>query len=99
MLQAQSLYRRCLDLLSTVDLEPLQELLLKVFCEISDAQSAALWVWNEPGTMLLRMHRGLWEKRRFRARFTRLAGPLAARIEGGRPFARDESGNQGFIRP
>jgi diguanylate cyclase (GGDEF)-like protein len=99
VLQAQSLYRRCLDLLSTVDLEPLQELLLKVFCEMSDAQSAALWVRNEPGTMLLRTHRGLWEKEALPRQIDPLTGPLAARIEGGRPFARDESGNLSFYTP
>jgi diguanylate cyclase (GGDEF)-like protein len=99
VLQAQSLYRRCLDLLSTVDLEPLQELLLKVFCEMNDAQSAALWVRNEPGTMLLRTHRGLWEREALPRQIDPQKGPLAARIEGGRPFARDESGDQSFYTP
>jgi diguanylate cyclase (GGDEF)-like protein len=99
VLHAQSLYRRCLDLLSTVDLEPLQELLLKVFCEMSDAQSAALWVRNDRGTMVLRTHRGLWEREALPLQVDAKEGPLAARLEGGVPFARDESGDQSFYTP
>ncbi len=99
VLHTQSLYRRCLDLLSTVDMEPLQELVLKVFCEMSDAQSAALWVRNERGVMVLRAHRGLWDSQSLPAQIDPSQGPLAARLEGGVPFARDGAADQSFYAP
>jgi len=99
VLHTQSLYRRCLDLLSTVDLEPLQELILKVFCEMSDAQSAALWVRNDQGSLSLRAHRGLWDPAGLPAQIDPREGPLAARLEGGVPFARDGAAGQSFYAP
>ncbi|MHB8419954.1 MAG: sensor domain-containing diguanylate cyclase [Myxococcales bacterium] len=99
VLHTQSLYRRCLDLLSTVDLEPLQELTVKVFCEMCDAQSGALWVRNERGAMVLRSHRGLWEAGALEPQIDPREGPLAARVEGGLPFAREGAGGQSFYTP
>ena len=98
-LTAQALYRRCLELLSMVDLEPLHEMILKVFAEMADAQSAALWVRNERGQLVLRAHRGLWAKASLPAQIEPSNGPLAARLEGGLPFAAEPGEGHSFYTP
>ncbi len=97
-LAAEALTRRCQGLLSTVDLEPLQDLVLATFCEVAGARSAALWVRGERGSLVLRVHRGLRDREELPEEIDPRAGPLASRIEGGVPFPRGPDGND-FYAP
>ncbi len=86
-LRTQVLYRRCLDLLATIEIEVLQELIVKVFSELTEAKSAALWLRTRRGTLTLRAHQGLIARAALPAQIDPEHGPLAARIESGEPFA------------
>lgn len=57
-----TLDERCLSLVSTWDLEALQERVLQHLCELSGAQSGALWVASEQSGLRLRAFRGLADK-------------------------------------
>ncbi len=91
-LHAQALYRRCLDMLAVVDLEPLQKLVLALFSELVDAQSAALWLRSEGGALLLSSHRGLVDRASLPLRLDPGDGPFAARLEGSAPFSSGADG-------
>ena len=54
--------QRCLELLSNTDLEWLQERVLADLTALADAQSAALWISDERGLLVLRAWRGLVER-------------------------------------
>jgi diguanylate cyclase (GGDEF)-like protein len=58
----QSLYRRSLEILATLDLERLQDLALQVLASVADAQGAALWIADEKGKLTLRGYRGLVDR-------------------------------------
>ncbi len=60
----QTIHQRGLELLANPDLEWLQERALAEFTSLSDAQSAALWCFDERGNALLRAYRGLVDRRR-----------------------------------
>ena len=66
----QSIIARCLELLGNPDLESLQERVLAELTSFCDAQSAALWVANERGELLLRAYRGLLDRRRLPPQIT-----------------------------
>lgn len=89
--QAQALHARSLELLSTLEIEVLQELILKLFTELTGAQSAALWVQTQRGLLALRAHRGLLPRSALAALIDPLDGPLASRIEGSTPFIAAEA--------
>ena len=82
----QALYRRCLELLSNLDLERLQEQALSDLCAVCDAQSGALWVADDRGELALKAYRGLVNRAKLPARVDAKHGPLAEGIAAKRPF-------------
>lgn len=85
-----NLHQRCLELLSQPDLEWLQERVTLELGAVCDAQSAALWVMDDRGDLVLRAYRGLLDKQ-FLAEKMNPEGPLAGRLREAQPwFARDE---------
>jgi two-component system, cell cycle response regulator len=89
----QALYRRCLDLLSTLDLERLQEAVLAELCAVCDAQSGALWIADNRGTLVLRAYRGLIDRPRLVARIDPKNEPFAEGIQGRVPFPPPDTAN------
>ncbi|AGC46822.1 response regulator/GGDEF/GAF domain-containing protein [Myxococcus stipitatus DSM 14675] len=85
-----NLHQRCLELISQSDLEWLQERIISELSAVCDAQSAALWVLDDRGDLVLRAYRGLLDKQ-FLAEKMNPEGPLAARLKDAQPWlARDE---------
>nr|BDT36208.1 response regulator [Myxococcus sp. MH1] len=85
-----NLHQRCLELISQSDLEWLQERIISELSAVCDAQSAALWVLDDRGDLVLRAYRGLLDKQ-FLAERMSPEGPLAIRLKDAQPwFARDE---------
>ncbi|NTX01242.1 response regulator [Myxococcus sp. CA051A] len=85
-----NLHQRCLELISQSDLEWLQERIISELSAVCDAQSAALWVLDDRGDLVLRAYRGLLDKQ-FLAEKMSPEGPLAGRLRDAQPwFARDE---------
>ncbi|MBI5549745.1 MAG: diguanylate cyclase, partial [Deltaproteobacteria bacterium] len=86
----QALYQRCLGLLSTLDLERLQESCLADLCSVCDAQSGALWLMDDRGDLHLCSYRGLVERAQLAPHIAlrpglfseRLAGPHAFEVPG-----------------
>lgn len=93
----QALYRRCLELLSNLDLERLQEQALADLCAVCDAQSGALWVADERGELLLKAYRGLVNRAALPARVDAKRGPLAEGIAARRPFEMAGPGKDFFL--
>jgi diguanylate cyclase (GGDEF)-like protein len=93
----QALYRRCLDMLSTLDLERLQEGVLSDLCAVCDAQSGALWVVDEKGDLTLRAYRGLVNRARLSPRVEVKRGPLAEGLQGRSAFRLDPNGKEFFL--
>ena len=86
----QNLHQRCLELLSQPDLEWLQERVAAELASVCDAQSAALWIADDRGHLVLRAYRGLLDKQ-FLAERMSPEGPLGNRLREGMPWiARDE---------
>lgn len=86
----QHLHQRCLELLSQPDLEWLQERVIADLGSICDAQSAALWIIDDRGDLVLRAYRGLLDKHFLPERMSP-EGPLANRLREAMPWiARDE---------
>ena len=100
-LQTQALYGRCLDLLATVEIEVLQELMINLFSELSEAKSAALWVRTGSARVLtLRAHLGQLSRATLPSQIDPQDGPLASRIEGRAPFVAESlPGVDGFYLP
>ncbi|MBU8899732.1 response regulator [Corallococcus sp. M34] len=85
-----NLHQRCLELLSHPDLEWLQERIIADLSAVCDAQSAALWVIDDRGDLVLRAYRGLLDKQ-FLAEKMSPEGPLSGRLREAQPWvARDE---------
>lgn len=85
-----NLHQRCLELISQSDLEWLQERIISELSAVCDSQSAALWVLDDRGDLVLRAYRGLLDKQ-FLAEKMNPEGPLATRLKDAQPwFARDE---------
>ncbi|HEX8822137.1 MAG TPA: response regulator [Archangium sp.] len=86
----QNLHQRCLELLSQPDLEWLQERVAAELASVCDAQSAALWIADDRGQLVLRAYRGLLDKQ-FLAERMSPEGPLGNRLREAMPWiARDE---------
>jgi two-component system cell cycle response regulator len=66
--RSQVLYRQGLQILSTLDLERLQDLVLSVLARVTDAQGAALWIADEKGQLALRGYRGVVDRAALPAR-------------------------------
>jgi len=85
-----NLNQRCLELLSHPDLEWLHERIIAELVAVCVAQSAALWVMDDRGDLVLRAYRGLLD-RQFLAEKMNPEGPLAGRLREAQPWlARDE---------
>jgi len=85
-----NLHQRCLELLSHPDLEWVQDRILAELSAVCDSQSAALWVMDDRGDLVLRAYRGLLDKQ-FLAEKMNPEGPLAGRLREAQPWlARDE---------
>ena len=95
--KAQVLYRRCLDMLSTLDLERLQESVLADLCAVCDAQSGALWVVDDRGELQLRSYRGLVNRARLAPRVETKKGPYAEGLASRAAFQLDTSGKEFFL--
>ncbi|ABF86166.1 response regulator/GGDEF/GAF domain protein [Myxococcus xanthus DK 1622] len=92
-----NLHQRCLELLSHPDLEWLQERLTSELAAICDAQSAALWVVDDRGDLVLRAYRGLLD-RQFLAEKMSPEGPLSGRLREAQPWlARDERSSVMYV--
>jgi diguanylate cyclase (GGDEF)-like protein len=86
----QNLHQRCLEFLSQPDLEWLQERVAAELASVCDAQSAALWIADDRGHLVLRAYRGLLD-RQFLAERMSPEGPLGNRLREAMPWiARDE---------
>ncbi|WNG35667.1 response regulator [Archangium violaceum] len=86
----QNLHQRCLEFLSQPDLEWLQERVAAELAAVCDAQSAALWISDDRGHLVLRAYRGLLD-RQFLAERMSPEGPLGNRLREAMPWiARDE---------
>src|SRR5512142_2836424 len=60
--RSQALYRQGLQILSTLDVEKLQDLILSILARVTDAQGAALWLLDEKGQLVLRSYRGVVDR-------------------------------------
>ncbi|HZI06444.1 MAG TPA: response regulator [Archangium sp.] len=86
----QNIHQRCLEFLSQPDLEWLQERVAAELAAVCDAQSAALWIIDDRGHLVLRAYRGLLDKQ-FLAERMSPDGPLGNRLREAMPWiARDE---------
>jgi len=85
--RSQALFRRCMGILATLDLERLQDLTLSVLSRVTDAQGAALWLADEKGQLQLRAYRGIIERSVLPPRVDLKEGELAPSIRAGAPFA------------
>ncbi len=96
----QVLFQRSLGMLSTLDLERLQETSLSELCAVCDAQSGALWLSDEQGELHLRSYRGLVERSRLEPRISIADGLFAEPLKSGAAFpAPGGRLNKGFYLP
>ncbi|HEY3449281.1 MAG TPA: response regulator [Myxococcales bacterium] len=82
----QALYQRCMGMLSTLDLERLQESCLADLCSVCDAQSGALWLMDERDELTLRSYRGLLDRSALSPRIALRPGVLSERLAGPNAF-------------
>ncbi|HLL81174.1 MAG TPA: diguanylate cyclase [Longimicrobium sp.] len=87
--RGQSIQQRCLELLSSPDLEWLQERIITELSSLCDAQSAALWLMDDKGALVLKAYRGLTEKQ-FLSEKLDSKGPLSSRLSVGAPWLSGE---------
>src|SRR5690606_33104607 len=81
-MQAEGVRQRCLELLSSTDLEWVQEHILWDMSALAGAQSAALWVVDERDLLVLRAWRGLIDRQQLPERIRQDAPELAPMGEG-----------------
>ncbi|HZN95001.1 MAG TPA: diguanylate cyclase, partial [Myxococcales bacterium] len=93
-----SVYERCLQLLSNIDLEWLQERLVQDLSSASDAQSAALWVMDDRGELRLRSYRGLLDKHALGDRLA-VTPELSFQIQAGASWLTGEGRQQVLCVP
>ncbi len=77
--------QRCLELLSNPELEWLQERIVSDLSSVCDAQSAALWLTDERGELVLKAYRGLLD-RHFLADKLSLDDAQRHRLRDGAPW-------------
>ncbi|MDQ3266752.1 MAG: diguanylate cyclase [Myxococcota bacterium] len=77
--------QRCLELLSNPELEWLQERIVSDLSSVCDAQSAALWLTDERGELVLKAYRGLLD-RHFLADKLSLDDAQRLRLRDGAPW-------------
>ncbi len=93
-LQAQTIYRRCLDILSTLEFENLCEMILRHMLQATGAQGGLLWLTSpeeRPETdgsekMNLTGYRGLVNQEEFSTSISIAPGPSLDGLYGGTPF-------------
>jgi len=86
--RGDAIAKRCLELLSNPDLEWLQERVLAHLTEVCDAQSAALWVADDRGELILKSYRGILERQFLSEKLDRQA--LSDRLRDGAPWISGE---------
>jgi diguanylate cyclase (GGDEF)-like protein len=86
--KAQSLFRQGLQLLSTLDLERLQDLALQILGRVTDAQGVALWIADDRGNLQLRGWRGLVDREALPATVDPRDAGWVEQLHGGAPFQR-----------
>lgn len=87
--RTQAVTHRCLELLSNPELEWLQERIIADLSSVCDAQSAALWLADERGALMLKAYRGLLE-RQFLADKLTLDEGQRGRLSAGAPWMTGE---------
>ena len=85
-LRHQALYRRCLELLSTVDPERLHALALDALAGVVEAQAAALWTADDHGKLVLRGWKGGLDRTRLPARLDVREDGLGPLLAPGTPL-------------
>jgi two-component system cell cycle response regulator len=83
---SDALFRRCMGLVVTLDIESLGDLVLSTLAQATGAQGAVLWVAGERGTMRLAAHRGLVEPHALPAELDPADPGLAQGLRSGTPF-------------
>ena len=97
--RSQSLFRQCVGILATLDLERLQDLALSVLARATDAQGAAIWIADEKGQLALRGYRGVVDRQALAPKVDPREGDLAASIRAGAPLpGARRSGGRGLLR-
>jgi len=84
--RSQTLFRQCVGILATLDLERLQDLTLSVLARATDAQGAAIWIADEKGQLALRGYRGVVDRQALAPKVDPREGDLAVSIRAGAPF-------------
>ena len=98
--RSQALYRQGLAILSTLDVERLQDLTLSILARVTDAQGAALWLAGEKGDLQLRGYRGVVDRAALPVRIDPADPTWRATLEAGAPFqAPDAAPGEAFFVP
>jgi len=84
--KSQALFRQCLAILATLDVERLQDLILSVLSRVTDAQGSAVWVSDEKGQLQLRAYHGVVDRTALAPTVDPRSGPLGQAIRAGTPF-------------
>jgi diguanylate cyclase (GGDEF)-like protein len=83
---SDALFRLCMGLVATLDVEPLGDLVLSALAQATGAQGAALWIAGEKGTLRLAAHRGVVEPHALPAVLDPADPGLARGLRSGTPF-------------
>lgn len=93
-----TVHQRSLELLANTDLEWIQERVLADLTSLCDAQSAALWIADERGSLVLRAYRGLLDRQYLPERID-LNDGQSAPIKYGKPWRVGEGSAQVLYVP
>lgn len=96
--RTRSIHERCLELLSNLDIEWLQERMLADLTAVSNAQSAAAWIASEHGELALKAYRGLLDRHLLPERLEP-SSPLVARMAEGTPWITREGASPTLWMP
>jgi two-component system cell cycle response regulator len=104
-LQAQTVYRRCLEILSTLDFENLCEMILRHMLQATGAQGGVVWLTSpeerpaSDGTERFNLtgYRGLINVEEFPSRITIGTGPWLDAVLAGVPFFANPSELDGSV--
>ena len=83
---SDALFRRCMGLVVTLDIESLGDLVLSTLAQATGAQGAVLWIAGEKGTLRLAAHRGVVESHALPAELDPADPGLAGGLRSGTPF-------------